>query len=205
MKSKYLVGIDEAGRGPLAGPVAVGAAVVPVDFDWETKLPGVNDSKKLTEKKREVIFALAKELKEKKEIDYVAAFMSAKNIDAIGIVPCIKEAIKGCFDKLSINPEEADVKLDGGLVAPEEYLHQETIIKGDSKEAVIGLASVIAKVMRDQYMYKMAKNMDYLVYEFETHKGYGTKKHREAIAKNGLSPEHRRSYCKNIKMKNRTE
>lgn len=90
------------------------------------------------------------------------------------------------------------VKLDGSLRAPMEYVHQETIIKGDSKEKVIGLASIMAKVTRDRYMTKIATRGDYEAYDFARHKGYGTKTHRAAIAQNGLSTLHRATYCKNI-------
>ena len=91
------------------------------------------------------------------------------------------------------------VKLDGGLKAPERFVHQETIIKGDQKEKVIGLASIMAKVTRDRYMVRLSRRDDLGRYDFATHKGYGTKAHRAAITKYGLSPEHRQSYCKKIK------
>ena len=90
--------------------------------------------------------------------------------------------------------------LDGLLYAPAEFVHQETIVKGDAKERVIGLASIMAKVTRDRYMEKVAKKSVYALYDFARHKGYGTLAHRTAIAKHGLSPEHRVSYCKNIKL-----
>jgi ribonuclease HII len=90
------------------------------------------------------------------------------------------------------------VLLDGGLKAPGEYVNQETIIKGDSKEKVIGLASIMAKVTRDAYMVRVSTEFDYAPYKFEVHKGYGTKAHREAILKNGLTKEHRKSFCKNL-------
>ncbi len=194
----YVVGIDEAGRGPLAGPVAVGAAVVPSDFDWEKHLPGVTDSKKISEKKREEIYRAALKLKASALLDFRVGLSSAKNIDDFGIVPSIKMAIAGCLKKLELNPTKVSVKLDGGLKAPEEYIHQETIIKGDSTEKVIGLASILAKVTRDRYMVRKSSLKIFAPYDFSTHKGYGTKKHCEAIAKNGLSSEHRKSYCKNI-------
>ena len=195
-KQKWVVGIDEAGRGPLAGPVTVGLVKVSVDFDWEL-IPGVNDSKKLTDKKRLEIFKQTKELKREKKLDFAVVSVSAKEIDKTGISNCIKKAISSGIKKLTLDPKEVFVKLDGSLKAPEEFA-QETIIKGDSKEKVIGLASVMAKVTRDLYMERISTK--YPEYDLAKHKGYGTKFHREMIAKNGLSTEHRVSYCKNINL-----
>lgn len=198
--TKYIIGIDEAGRGPLAGPVAVGVVLVTADFDWNMIL-GVGDSKKVTPKKREEIFGLAKRLAKKDLLTYSVVMTSAGVIDKSGIVPAIKQALEKALKKVTktkpaLDPSEFLIKLDGGLKAPVEFLNQETIIKGDAKELVIGLASIMAKVTRDSYMEKLAKDKRYLVYDFATHKGYGTKKHREAISQNGLSKEHRASFCK---------
>lgn len=192
-----LVGIDEAGRGPLAGPVAVGIAVVPGKFDW-SKLPGVNDSKKLTEKKREEIFKAAQRLKAAGQLDYAVSMVAAKVIDKTGIVPSINLAMERALRSLELEPNDCSVKLDGGLKAPHIYVYQETIIKGDSKEKVIGLASIMGKVTRDHYMVRKSKDSIFAPYDFATHKGYGTKKHRASIAKYGMSTEHRESFCKNI-------
>jgi ribonuclease HII len=204
----YTIGIDEAGRGPLAGPVSVGVAMVPTDFAWE-QIPGVNDSKKLTEKKREVIFEIARQLKKEGKLTYEVSLVSAKNIDDKGIVPSITSgmhrAIKrvindpiNCAINTGINYSAFDVKLDGGLKAPEEYVNQETITKGDAKEKIIGLASIMAKVTRDRYMVRISAEQKFAPYAFAQHKGYGTKAHREAISRYGLSEEHRRSFCRNI-------
>ncbi len=197
----FEIGVDEAGRGPLAGPVAVGVALVPIDFDWNL-LPGVGDSKQVSEKKREIIFQQAKALQKAGVLDFAVELVSAKRIDAQGIVPAITEAMVEALKRLqtSLGKDEVKVKLDGGLKAPATYLHQETIIKGDAKERVIGLASIMAKVTRDHYMERIAQKPKFSVYQFAQHKGYGTKAHREAIAQHGLSPEHRKSYCRNIKM-----
>ncbi len=219
---KWRIGIDEAGRGPLAGPVAIGLVLIPADFDWNL-IPGVNDSKQLTEKKREVIYERAVALCKAGELQYVVEMPSAKAIDKQGIAVVIRAAIASGLQSLSTRQdlllensqktkplsqsestrsclvlEECVVKLDGGLKAPPEWVHQETIIKGDAKEKVIGLASIMAKVTRDRYMERIAKKSVYQPYDFARHKGYGTKVHREAIAQYGLSPEHRISYCKNI-------
>jgi len=202
IKPKYIIGVDEAGRGPLAGPVSVGVAMVPIGFNWE-QIPGVNDSKKLTEKKREEIFEIAKKLQKEGKLTYSVSLVSSKKIDSNGIVPCITSGMHRAIKKVvggAANYEAYDVKLDGGLKAPEHFMNQETIIKGDSKEKVIGLASIMAKVTRDRYMVKKSLQDEFAPYSFAQHKGYGTKKHREAIAQNGLSTEHRASYCKNIVM-----
>jgi ribonuclease HII len=193
----WLIGIDEAGRGPLAGPVAVGVVKVPTDFDWSL-IEGVGDSKKVSEKNREAIFRRASKLKKEGKLDFKVIQKSAQQIDARGIAVVIREAIAEGLDELVSAPEDCFVKLDGALRAPSSF-SQETIIKGDQKELVIGLASILAKVTRDEYMLKKATT--YPLYGFEHHKGYGTKIHREAIQAHGLSDIHRASYCQNILFK----
>ncbi len=194
MKCKWIVGVDEAGRGPLAGPVTVGLVKIPVDFDWEL-VPGVRDSKKISEKKREVIYKRVIELHVQKKLSYVVKSVSAKSIDNKGISPAIRRSIAAGIEDLECDPNDTYIKLDGSLKAPANYA-QETIIKGDDKEMVIGLASIMAKVTRDRYMVEQAAL--YPKYGLAKHKGYGTKAHREAIAKHGFTPIHRQSYCKNI-------
>ena len=189
---KFLVGVDEAGRGPLAGPVAVGIACVPQNFDWKL-IPGVGDSKKVSPKNREAIFRTAVKLKKAGVITYAVTLVSASTIDRIGITGAVKLGIERGFKKLALNPKQTVVKLDGLLKAPAEFLNQETIIKGDAKEKVIGLASILAKVTRDRTMVRIAR--DYPEYDFEIHKGYGTQKHRDIMTKYGLTPIHRRSFC----------
>ena len=189
---KRIVGVDEAGRGPLAGPVSVGVVSVPYDFDW-TRIPNVTDSKKLSEKKREEIFAIAQRLKKEGAIDYQVSLVHAHTIDTKGISCCVRIGIERGFKKLSLDPNHTDVRLDGLLRAPDEFVVQETIVKGDAKEKVIGLASILAKVTRDRYIVRTAKK--YPQYDFHIHKGYGTKAHREAIQKYGLSDMHRASFC----------
>lgn len=198
MQSKYIVGIDEVGRGPLAGPVTVCAACVPLDLQWN-ELPGVTDSKKLSPRKREEIFDQAVRLKKKGQIHYAVFSVSAKQIDTLGIVPCIKKALGRALDAVEkesgFDPASTEIKLDGGLQAPARFLLQETIIKGDMKEKSIGLASIIAKVTRDRHMSLVSKQEGYTHYGFASHKGYGSKKHCEAIREFGLSDMHRRSFC----------
>jgi len=200
-KPKYIIGVDEAGRGPLAGPVAVGVVLVPAKFNWKS-LPGVGDSKALSEKKREVVYETAEALASAVGVVPVVVFKTAKEIDKRGIAVVIREAVvEGIYEVVSragVKPAECLVLLDGGLKAPAEFVHQETIIKGDAKEPVIGLASIFAKVSRDSYMTKLSKKAKYKPYDFATHKGYGTKGHRMAAIEHGLSPEHRVSFCRNI-------
>ncbi len=199
----YVVGIDEAGRGPLAGPVAVGIVLVPYDFDWSL-LPGVGDSKKVSERNRERLYKEAMKLAKAGKLWCTVELGSAKAIDKLGISAVIRQCIdKGLRDistrrDLVLDWTGVAVKLDGSLSAPEYCVHQETIIKGDAKEPVIGLASILAKVTRDAYMRRLALMPIYEPYNFTKHKGYGTAAHRRAIGVYGLSPEHRVSYCGNI-------
>ncbi len=192
---KYLVGVDEAGRGPLAGPVAVGIACVPYNFDWDL-IPGVGDSKKVSEKNREAIFLHARKLKKEQKINFHVALISARVIDRKGIVSAVQQGILICFKKLNLDPHTTEIKLDGLLHAPEIFTHQETIIKGDQKEKIIGLASIMAKVTRDAYMKKISRQ--YPVYAFEVHKGYGTKVHRSMIRAHGLSTVHRQTFTRKV-------
>ncbi|MFC1721157.1 ribonuclease HII [Patescibacteria group bacterium] len=193
---KYKIGIDEAGRGPVAGPVSVGVVCISEEFAPSAlEIFGtVKDSKKLTEKKREEWYAKMLEEKKNGNIDFVVAFATHNDIDTIGIVPSIRRALTGAINKLCKDINCADVKvlLDGGLHAPKEYINQETIIKGDEKEMIISMASVAAKVVRDREMVKLAEK--YPEYGLEKHKGYGTKAHYEKIRENGISPIHRVSF-----------
>jgi len=190
----HIIGIDEAGRGPLAGPVVVGAVCIPSDvtIEHEHFAKGVVDSKKLTQKRREELFAF---VTEHKDITHAAAFVSASRIDAVGLTQAIQEALDEALSKVAPHvPAALRVLLDGGLHAPACYTSQETIVKGDEKEVAIALASVVAKVSRDRYMKAMADK--YPHYDFEKHKGYGTKVHFAAIKEHGLCPEHRRLFLR---------
>ena len=210
---KYIIGIDEVGRGPLAGPVCVCSFVISKDNErrlaqiknrrWtqiNTKsfnMPvfrGVRDSKKLSAKKRKEWFEKIKELKKKGEVDYKIAFVSHSEIDKTGILKSIQKAIKKCLK--NINPKTCKVLLDGGLKAPKEFLNQKTIIKGDEKKKIISLASIIAKVSRDKKMCGYSKK--YPEYEFHKHKGYSTTLHIKKIKKHGSCKIHRKTYLKNI-------
>lgn len=158
--------------------------------------PGINDSKKLKKEKREEIFKIAEKLKKEKLIDYAVAMRNAKKIDLKGISVCIKECVKEVLSKLDINPKESLILLDGSLYAPKEFINQKTNIKGDVKEKIISLASVIAKVNRDKYMEKVSKK--YPKYKFEKHVGYGTSLHRAVILEHGVCVEHRISFLSAI-------
>ncbi len=191
---KWIVGVDEAGRGPLAGPVSVGVVSIPI----KTKLlfEGLTDSKKLSEKRREEWFQKIQEWNREGKLQYAVSLVSSSIIDKKGIVFAINLGMSRCVRKLGINPKQTLVLLDGSLHAPKEFLHQRTIIKGDEKISVISLASIVAKVTRDRYMVKLA--MKYPEYAFDVHKGYGTFIHRMAIKKSGISKIHRKTFLRNI-------
>jgi ribonuclease HII len=191
----HIVGIDEVGRGPLAGPVTLCACKVAHDFDFE-QFKGIKDSKKLSAKKREEWFLKISELKSLGKVDFAYSFISAKEIDEIGIAPAIKKALANCLHSLKLSHTSTQILLDGSLYAPKEFLIQETIIKGDEKVPLISAASIVAKVMRDRYMDEQGKL--YPEYGFEKHKGYGTSAHIKAIKKLGITPIHRKSFLKNI-------
>ncbi len=190
MKSyKWHIGIDEAGRGPLAGPVSVGAVMVPYDFDFSI-FKNLKDSKKLSEARREEFFEVIN-----KKIKYAVVMVSNKIIDKKGISYAIRFAIKSVLKKLNPNPNQTKIFLDGSLKAPAEF-DQETIIKGDEKIPVISLASIMAKVTRDRHMKKISKK--YPFFDFQVHKGYGTQKHILSIQKHGPSDLHRKTFLSRI-------
>lgn len=193
--TKWLLGIDEAGRGPLAGPVAVGAVVVRDDFDWKL-IPGVGDSKKITPLNRQAIALRAQQLKQAGKIDFRVRMVGATVIDRIGITAAVRLGIKRACLALALDPRTTSVKLDGLLVAPAMFTDQETIVRGDATEKTIGLASILAKVTRDQYMVRAARK--YPVYGFEVHKGYGTRAHCAAVKKYRLSDIHRQTFCRGL-------
>ncbi len=191
---QFLVGVDEAGRGPLAGPVAVGIVVAPHDFDIRAVFPGVADSKMLTEKKRESIFEILRSLSQENHeytARYTVVFSSSKEIDTLGITNAVRKAAWKGIHTLTPNASKTHILLDGLLHAPPEY-QQNTIIRGDQTEPIISLASIAAKVERDHLMRRLAKEFPH--YGFEKHKGYGTDAHYEAIWRHGLCDIHRRTF-----------
>ncbi|MBU6231945.1 ribonuclease HII [Patescibacteria group bacterium] len=190
-RQKTLIGIDEVGRGPIAGPVAVGVFVL-LDPLAIKLFRGVKDSKQLTEEKREEWFAKILDAQAEGAVDFSVTMKSEAVIDKRGLTYAIKTALNASLKALNVRPADCRVLLDGGLKAPAEYLDQKTIIRGDEKEKVIALASICAKVTRDRFMRKMAKK--YIGYGLETNKGYGTDEHYEAIRTLGLLPIHRRRF-----------
>lgn len=182
---KMVCGVDEAGRGPLAGPVFAAAVILPNDIVIE----GLNDSKKLTEKKREKLY---EEIK-KYAIDYNVASASEKEIDNINILNATFLAMKRAIEGLKIQP---DFALIDGNRKPELKIDSQTIIKGDSLSASIAAASILAKVERDRLMKKLSEK--YSRYQFSKHKGYGTKLHIDLIKQYGPCEIHRKSFLKKI-------
>ncbi len=188
----YRIGIDEAGRGPLAGPVAVGTVMVPRAFDMSF-FTGIKDSKQLSEKKREEWYAKMKSAQQAGTLRYTAVLSSNRVIDRRGVVKAIAAAMGKALVKLEADPRACFIVLDGSLKAPPEFLFQETIIRGDQTEPLISAAAIVAKVTRDRLMKRLAKRFP--EYGFEIHKGYGTRRHRKEIAGRGLCPIHRATFC----------
>lgn len=178
-----ICGVDEAGRGPLAGPVCAAAVILPKGLE----IPGLNDSKKLTDKRRRELFPLIQE----QAIAYGIAFASHEEIDEINILQATFLAMERALAQLKIQPELA---LIDGNRQKDFGIKVETVVKGDSRSANIAAASVLAKVTRDLYMEQMAK--EYPGYGFEVHKGYGTKAHYQALRDLGPSPIHRMSFLR---------
>lgn len=181
----YVCGIDEAGRGPLAGPVVAGAVILPKDCEilW------LNDSKQLSEKKREELYDIIME----KAIAAAVGFASPERIDEINILQATYEAMRDAIGKLSVQPK---VLLNDAVTIPDVEIQQVPIIKGDAKSLSIAAASILAKVTRDRLMKEYDK--EFPQYGFAGHKGYGSSAHIEAIKKYGPSPIHRQTFIKNF-------
>jgi ribonuclease HII len=192
---RYIIGIDEAGRGPLAGPLSVGAVRLQLDFD-EMLVVGAKDSKKMTPLSRERLYRCMYELRATGTLDFAVGFSDAATIDREGIVPAIRSALAYALESLQLDPAVCDVRLDGGLKAPDHFQNQTTIIRGDQTELAISLASIAAKVERDRLMCEIATQ--YPGYSLEVHKGYGTAAHLRAIKEKGMSPIHRATFCTRI-------
>jgi ribonuclease HII len=191
MHDELLVGVDEAGRGPLAGPVAVGVVGVPPGFDIKKEFPGVTDSKLLNARKREALYEQAMLRAARGDIVYRVKFSAHTYIDRFGITRAVRKAAWQALRELA-EPYASTILLDGLLRAPKEYM-QRTVIAGDLRVPVISLASVLAKVERDRLMERLSAI--YPEYGFEGHKGYATPEHRRALHKHGLCDIHRRTYC----------
>jgi ribonuclease HII len=197
-KPKYIIGIDEVGRGPIAGPVAVGSCVF-LTPEAKKLFRGVKESKQLTEIQREEWFLKICKAQHDGHLDFYVTFQSHKIIDTKGLVFAIRTALYTSLHKLEIKPTECRVLLDGGLRAPAHFKDQKTIIKGDEKETIIALASICAKVLRDREMREVAKK--YPAYKFEDHKGYGTPGHYQVLLRKGITPLHRKSFLRKLEIK----
>jgi ribonuclease HII len=190
-----IIGIDEVGRGPIAGPVTVCALALLKPLP-RAFFVGLADSKKLSRQRREVWFTKIQNERKRGSVVYAVSSCSAKMIDTIGIAPAIQKALTRSLKKLALPPSKVQVYLDGGLKAPGLYINQKTVIKGDEKIPAISLASIVAKVTRDRYMFRMASL--HPSHGFEKHVGYGTKIHYERIKKYGLIPLHRKTFLKSF-------
>lgn len=180
-----ICGVDEAGRGPLAGPVCAAACILPRGLEIE----GLNDSKKLTEKRRDALYDVIKE----KAVSYGIAFATVEEIEELNILGATYLAMNRAIEQLSVIPELA--LIDGNRNAGIQ-VNSQPVVKGDSKCADIAAASILAKVTRDRYMLELDK--EYPMYGFAKHKGYGTKDHYAAIREHGISPAHRPSFLKKM-------
>ncbi len=181
----FICGIDEVGRGPLAGPVVAGAVILPKDCD----ILYINDSKKLSEKKREELYDIIME----KAVACAVGYATPERIDEINILQATYEAMREAIGKLSPAP---DILLNDAVTIPGVSIQQVPIIKGDAKSISIGAASIIAKVTRDRLMVEYGKVFP--EYDFAGNKGYGSAAHIEALKKYGLTPIHRRSFIGNF-------
>lgn len=183
---KLVCGIDETGRGPLAGPVCAAAVILPENAVVE----GLNDSKKLSEKKREALYDVIKE----KAISFCVAYGTLEEIETLNILQATFLAMNRAIDGLAVKPDFA--LIDGNRVPKDIKIPCETVVKGDGKSMSVAAASVLAKVTRDRLMLEYDKK--YPEYDFKKHKGYGTKEHTELIKKYGPCEIHRMSFLKNI-------
>ena len=185
---KMIGGIDEAGRGPLAGPVVAACCIL----DPNEKILGLDDSKKLSEKKREELFVTIKE----KALAYAICSSTPEEIDKINILEATKKAMRNCVKELAAKGQSPDILLIDAVNLSGTGLDVLPIIKGDAKSDSIAAASILAKVTRDHIM--MDYDVEYPGYGFAKHKGYGTKDHYTAIREKGMTPIHRRSFLKVI-------
>lgn len=182
---RYVCGVDEAGRGPLAGPVCAAAVILPAGIE----IPGLDDSKKLSDKRRRELFPVIKEV----ALAYGIAFADEKEIDSINILQATFLAMERAISSMNIKPE---IALIDGNREKDFGIPVETVVHGDSLSASIAAASILAKVTRDDYMLEMAEC--YPGYGFEIHKGYGTKAHYAALLEKGPCPIHRMTFLKKL-------
>lgn len=180
---RFVCGVDEAGRGPLAGPVCAAAVILPPNVE----IAGLNDSKKLSDKRRRELFPVIKE----RALAYAIAIADHQEIDSINILQATLLAMERAVKNLSVEP---DVLLIDGNREKDFGFPVETVIRGDSRSASIAAASILAKVTRDDYMFEIAEK--YPQYSFDIHKGYGTKAHYAALREHGPCPIHRMTFLK---------
>ena len=178
----YIAGVDEVGRGPLAGPVVAAAVILPRDFD----VLGIDDSKKLSPKKREELFEVIKE----RALAWAVGWVGPERIDEINILEATKEAMTQAVQGLSLQPDH--VLIDGNFTVRALALPQTAIVKGDANSTSIAAASILAKVTRDRYMEEM--DAVYPGYAFASNKGYGTKAHYDGLKAQGPTPIHRKTF-----------
>ena len=183
---KIVAGVDEAGRGPLAGPVCAAAVILPVDLEIE----GLNDSKKLSEKKREKLYDIIID----KAVAYDIQLVDNEVIDEINILQATMLAMTNAVNSLSVKPDF--VIIDGNRLPEQLEIPAKAVVKGDAKSMSIAAASILAKVTRDRLMLELAK--EYPEYEFERHKGYGTQLHCEKLREFGPCKIHRKTFIKKI-------
>jgi ribonuclease HII len=197
MTFTHLVGIDEVGRGPIAGPLCLGGCALLRHRSGEfyRRTRGLKDSKQLSPRERERFAQVLKDCEKRGICTLSLSFVSSQVIDIRGLTQALRSAIRQVLRALVVEPKESFIMLDGSLRAPDTFPFQESVIGGDEQELLIAAASVIAKVERDHYMVRLAAR--YPEYGFEVHKGYGTKKHYEALRRHGVSPLHRRSFLQN--------
>ena len=192
----YFIGIDEAGRGALAGPVCVGVVLYPENFDWREAFqlitkkgkPKLRDSKKLSAQQRDILFTY---ITEHPRLRHAAALVGNDVIDAIGIVNAANEAAALPISTLEIPSTNVRVLLDAGLKAPSKW-DQESHVRGDENIPAIAFASIVAKVTRDRHMEQVS--ISYEKYGFDRHKGYGTNEHFKAMRSHGMCEIHRRTF-----------
>jgi len=200
--SKTIIGIDEVGRGPLAGPVTVAAVALDILSDIAKEFKALlkhqmntfRDSKQLSPEERMTIYTKMMAYKKSGALVFHISSVNSSIIDERGLSYALSTAVERLLRKFSGQPQELNIVLDGSLYAPDRFTQQKTIIKGDTLYLEIALASIVAKVTRDIYMKKQDKIFP--EYGFKKHKGYGTLEHRKAIKKHGLCPLHRKTFCK---------
>ena len=178
-----ICGVDEAGRGPLAGPVCAAAVILPDGYE----IPGLNDSKQLSDKKRRELFPVI----QAEAIAYGIAMVDEKTIDEVNILNATFMAMKDAISQLSVRP---DLALIDGNRTTDFGVEAMAVVKGDARDASIAAASILAKVTRDRFMEEMDKQ--YPEYGFAVHKGYGTRRHYDAIREHGMCPIHRKTFLK---------